>query len=197
MWQAWTGQYEAHGDPQKADCLIGFSFGYRGGRAQGASLAAQATARRFWRKHPVSPGLSNEDLAAVAARDFAHLPKIMQFEIADAYGALKAPGARQVERIEHHRDPQYYLDSREVAVQARAIMRARGWRRAIILAHPNHIPRLDLICARLGIRTIVTGVERGAVEFDPRASQKWTRNLQRWRGYEPLVLVYYWLKGWV
>jgi hypothetical protein len=196
--RAFTGRYKTHGDPATADCVIGFSFGYRGGKVVSQGLATQATAHSVLpQRQKVYPGLSNEDIADLAVRKYPDLPKIFQFEIADAYKTLEGPNAKQVTRIEKHHDPRYYLDSREVAYQAAEIMKKHGWKNAIIMGHPNHIPRLDAICKRLGINTIVTRDEYGGVEFDLRASQKWTRSIDKWRSYEPLVIMYYWLKGWV
>lgn len=177
--QAWTGDYEIHGDAAKADCVIGFSFGYRG------------------KPGAVMPDLSNEDLASVAIRHYAKLPKIFQFEIADAYNAAKGPAAKTIFRIAKHREDGKYLDTREVAEQAKLEMDKRGWRVAIILAHPYHMPRCDAVCRRLGIETVTPHDVKGAVEFDLQSVQRQTRNLTDWREYEPEAIELYRLKGWL
>ncbi len=177
--QAWTGHYQKRGDRDTADCVIGFSFGYRGKRRK------------------VSPGLSNQDLANVAIKHYGPLPKIFQFEIADAYAESGGPAKAPVLRIEKHRRAGQYLDTWEVADQARELMRQYGYHRPILLAHPFHMPRVQLVCSRLGMNWIATGDCRGAVEFDPQSSQKWTRSVDAWRGYEPLAMAFYRMKGWV
>lgn len=176
--QAVTGHYHVHGELKDADCVIGFSFGYRG-RVD----------------HDVTPGLSNQDLANFSLRQMASLPQVLQFEIADAYAA--AGGKSVVERVEKHRTPGKYLDTREVAVQAKAIMEQNGWKTAVILAHPNHVPRCDMVCRKLGIETVTIAGLRGAIEFDPLSSQKWTRDIDQWRGYEPLAIMFYGLRRWI
>lgn len=176
--QAITGHYHVHGDLKEADCVIGFSFGYRGREG-----------------HDVTPGLSNQDLANFSLKYLADLPQILQFEIADAYAA--AGGAGKVARIENHRTAGKYLDTREVAVQAKAIMDQNGWKTAAILAHPNHIPRCDAVCHKLGIDTVVIDGFKGAIEFDPLSTQKWTRDIDQWRGYEPLAASFYVLRRWM
>lgn len=177
--QAWTGHYDSHGEMEEADCVIGFAFGYRGKPDQR------------------TPGLSNQDLANIALKDYDEFPKIFQFEIADAYREIQAPDYKDVFQLKKHRIKGKYLDTREVAYQAKQIMDKQGWKKAIILAHPYHVPRCDLVCQKLGIETIVTDHLRGAVEFDPQSTQKWTANLEAWRGYEPQALLYYSLKGWL
>lgn len=197
MEQAWTGHYDLHGDVKDADCLIGFSFGYRGKLAVVQGLKTQTEKNRVKTEKGVQPGLSNQDLANVIAKHFSDLPKILQFEIADAYESMGGKGSDDVIRIRKHRTKGLYLNSNEVAEQAKLLMKKHGWEHALIVAHPNHMPRVEAICENLGIKTIVTGDERGAVEFDPLSSQKWTRNIDKWRGYEPLAMMYFRLKGWL
>lgn len=176
---SWTGQYETRGKIADADCVIGLSFGYRG---EGKN---------------VTPGLSNQDLANVAFKKFSGFPKILQFEIADAYSELGTKEPGKVIRIEKHRKRGKYLDTREVIEQAKLIMDEQGWRKPVILAHPFHMPRVQLVCDRLGIDWIATDVEVGQIEFDPLSTQKWTRDIDHWRGYEPLAMAFYGFKGWV
>ena len=185
MIQAWNGRYIVRGKDANADCVIGFSFGYRGKVGQ------------------TTPGLSNEDLADVAFKNYAALPKIFQFEIADAYAKTGATDADKVIRITEPRKLKYtyltahQLDTIEVAEQAKIIMEQHGWKTAILLAQPNHMPRVQAICSREGIGWVSDLDERGAVEFDPRSGQRWTRSLGIWRLYEPGALMYYRLRGWL
>jgi hypothetical protein len=176
--EAWTGQYRVKGSIADADCVIGLSFGYRGKHRQ------------------IKPGLSNEDIAAAALAHYPHLPKIFQFEIADAYAALGARDARSVMRITKHRTAGKYLDTREVIVQAQELMRRQGYTTAALVAHPAHMPRVQAVCTAAGIDWVADDAVRSQVEFDPQSTQKWTRDWDHWRGYEPLALLLYRLKGW-
>ena len=178
MAEAWTGHYRTLGSASEADCVIGLSFGYRGKHQQ------------------IAPGLSNEDLAAVALNAYPQLPKILQFEIGDAYGALGARDARSVMKIKKHRTPGKYLDTREVIMQAKLIMEKQGYKKAVLLAHPAHMPRVQAACTAAGIEWVADDALRNQVEFDEQSTQKWTRDWEHWRGYEPLALLLYRLKGW-
>ena len=177
--QAWSGKYKASENLGKPDCALGFSFGYRG------------------KQRATRPGLSNQDLANVLLKHHADLPKILQFEIADAYVEAEGKNADSIERITKHRVEGKYLDTREVAVQAKAIMEQHGWKTALLVAHPYHMPRVQAVCNQLDIQWVATPEERGAVEFDPQSSQGWTRDLDAWRGYEPMAIMFYRLKGWL
>jgi len=177
--EAFSGDFMVHGDVATANCIIGFSFGYRG------------------KADNPEPGLSNEDLAQVAIRHYAKLPKIFQGEIATAYEAARGVESKDIFRITKNRVAGKYLDTREVAVQAKEHMDKKGWKTGVILAHPNHMPRADAVCRELGIETVVTADVKGAVEFDPQSTQKWTRNLTAWREYEPEAMELYRLEGWL
>ncbi len=179
-----TGKYSTQGKLSDADCVIGFSFGYRG------------------KDNAREPGLSNQDLANTAIQHYSKLPKIFQSEITDAYTASGGPKAQEIHTIATRKSTSrtlaaHDLDTREVAVQAKAIMERQGYKTAVLLAHPYHMPRVELVCSKLGIAWVATPDERGAIDFDPLSSQKWTRDLDSWRGYEPLAMTYYRLKGWV
>jgi hypothetical protein len=174
--QAWSGAYPVKGDRAAAQCVVAFSFGH---------LAA-GSARR--------PGPSNEDLARLALEQFAGLPKIFQREVADAYLAL-APGS-PVYRIAGHRRPGKYLDTREAADQAAAVLREHGWRTAVVLAHACHVPRAAAVCERLGIAAVVPpGLE--GVRFCRGSRQPWTRNRVLWFLREVPTLGYYRCRGWL
>ena len=155
-----------------ADCIIGFAFGYRKEGEQ------------------ILPGLSNEDLARIAEQYLSDIPLILQFEIADIY-----QGKGKVFRIEEHRSEGQYLDTREVAEQALAIMENHGWQSALLLAHPDHLPRVKTVCEKLGIKTVIpTNLE---VRFDPESEQEWTRSKEAWGKREKQVVEYYKKQGWI
>lgn len=159
--QALTGKYSVHGDISKGDCVIGFSFGY------------QKDGRK------IIPGISNEDIARFIEKYLQNWPLILQFEISVA---LK-PNIHNVYKITKSRIPGQYLDTSEVATQAQEIMIKNHWHKTIIVAHPFHLPRVDAVCKKLGIETIVpSGLE--AVRFDPNSSQEWTRDKKSWRKRE-------------
>jgi|GEM_PF-2161923 len=185
MLHAWTGHYEVKGNNKSADCVLGFAFGYRG------------------KQRDNLPGLSNEDLADVILRFHDNLPKILQHEIADAYKAMGGRDSKRITRISKPRANKYAymtaheLDTLEVAEQAKVIMERHGWKTAVLVAQPNHMPRVQAVCNQVGIEWVSDADERGAVEFDLRSSQRWTRSLQIWHLYEPLALYYYRLKGWL
>jgi len=159
--QATSGRYLPVGSSAEADCVLGFSFGYRveDGR--------------------ITPGISNSQIADFAKK--YSLPKIFQFEIADAY-AEQEP----VERISENRSGGY-LDTYEVALQARDLMTKKGYKQAILLAHPYHIPRASAICSKAGIEhSIPPGLE--VIQFDPLSAQDWTQSSAHWNAKEPGVI---------
>jgi hypothetical protein len=174
--QALSGRYAAPGDGKAADCVLGFAFG------------------RLGREPNVRPGVSNERLAGYARQHFPGLPAILQQEVADAYRLL-APG-HPVLSIDHHREVGRYLDTREVAEQARKLMEQHGWQTAVLLAHGHHVPRALRVCTRLGIQVVVpAGLQ--AIPFCPDSSQPWTRTARAWYRRECLVLLHYAWKGWL
>ena len=160
--RAVTGNYFPHGDVTKADCAIGFSFGYR------EEVDGE-----------IQPGISNKDLASFAGDLEPGIPLILQFEIADA---LENPKGK-IYRIERHRQEREYLDTVEVATQAFIIMQEHQWRSPLVFAHPGHIPRVDAVCQKLGMFTIVpSGLN--VVRFDSLSKQGWTRNPRAWGEHE-------------
>jgi hypothetical protein len=155
----------------QADCLIAFSFGFREQRGARAS------------------GISNEDLARFVEQQ--NVPWIMQAEVAAAVGEPTRPSFK----ISRHRTPGEYLDTREVADQARSIMREHGWRCALLVAHPAHMPRVEAVCRRLGIEPVLPS--RLKVRFDQGSAQEWTRSEEAWRKREADAVRYYRSRGWM
>jgi hypothetical protein len=151
--QAKSGNYTAHDNDLQPDCVIALAFGFQkiGGLIQ--------------------PGLSNKDLAAFIYQRYRQLPMILQFEIADAMPPVRV----DIYRIDKHRRPNTYLDTREVVEQAKKIMDENDWTRAVIVGHPNHMPRIDAVCQKLGISTIVP-VGLSSIRFDLESEQEWTRS---------------------
>lgn len=181
--QSKTGNYTVHGNISAADCVIGQSFGYRK-TPEGAVL----------------PGDANYALARFAIKHFGTLPHILQHEIDDARRELAGQAAEF--RIETHRqhkllhrDQPKYLDTREVAGQAVAIMRANGWENAVLLGHPYHMPRIDATVRALGVRTVAPeGLEP---VWDEASAQKQTTGPGAWNAREPVAIGLYAAKGWL
>jgi hypothetical protein len=174
--RAQTGNYETHGDIVDADCVIGFSFGFRKNGTR------------------TEPGLSNQDMARLIYKLSFELPTILQFEIAD--GLPSDAKKDNVFRIEAHRKLGAYLDSREVADQAKTIMKAHDWHKALIVAHPYHVPRVDALCKKLGIDTIVPPT-LGVIRFDPESEQERTQSIENWLEYEPKAIDRDAARGWI
>lgn len=181
MSRAKSGEYERHGTLDEADCVVGFAFG----------CLVDGTI--------VRPGLSNVGLAKFIAVSCSGLPVIAQFELADALEEVAGAtpnGAERVYRIERHRNKGEYLDTREVALQAQAIMRQHGWTQPAIVAHPGHMPRVDAICRMIGMNTIAPdGLE--VVEFDPDSTQEWTRSAAAWGPHEVVAIPNARKRGWL
>jgi hypothetical protein len=170
--QAFTGKYHAHGSIKEADCVIGFSFGFR------------------LKNGKIIPGLSNDDLANFIEKHFPDKPYILQFEIADALSKKK----KDLFVIRKHRVKGEYLDTSEVALQAIEIMNKHEWHKAAIIAHPFHMPRVDALCQKLGINTIVPD-GLSCVRFDPKSEQEWTRDKKTWANREKYVIDFFREKG--
>ncbi len=172
--RASSGDYMQHGSIDDLDCVVAFSFGYR--QVGGA----------------IRPGPSNQQIADYLTERYFRLPRIVQFEIADAMPST----AHEVYRIERHRRPGAYLHTREVAEQAKKIMDRHGWKKAVVIAHPNHMPRADAVCRKLGMETLAPG-GLGAIEFDPGSAQPWTQNPANWLEHETKAIDRDAEKGWI
>lgn len=151
--RAKSGDYVVHGNDLNLDCVIALSFGFR---KVGDSI---------------EPGISNQDLAGFIYERYSKLPKILQSEVADAMPS----STQDIYRIEKHRQPGVYLDSSEVVLQAKEIMDKKGWAKAVLIAHPNHMPRVDALCQKIGINTVAPSGLR-SIRFEPKSEQEWTRN---------------------
>lgn len=165
--------YAPHGKSEDADCVIAFSFGYR---AQGRQ---------------VLPGLVNQELAGFIADHYAGKPLFLQSEIYDALQDLT--GCRAELRI--GKPGGDYLDTREVALQAKAFMAAHGCHRALLVGQAHHITRIDAICKKLGLETIVP--EHLPALWDNASCQWWTRSRLSWGLREPAVMLHHLMRRWV
>ncbi len=164
--------YVPHGDPAKADCVIGFSFGFR---QQGGAL---------------DPGPINRSLALYATSRYNFKPLIMQFEIDDV---LKGEG-RELIHLRIDKEEGIYLDTVQVINKAKAIMAANGWSRPLLVGHAHHMKRIDRMCKQAGLQTLVPADLPSA--WDSFSKQWWTRSLPQWRLRESAVNFHYAIKGW-
>lgn len=126
----------------------------------------------------ILPGKSNEALVEYVAAHRENLPAILQYEIAEALSVLGA--SKDVIRIEESSEAKTRLDTVDFATQAKAIMALHGWKRALVVAHPNHMPWLDYVCTQVGIE-IVAPTGLSGVPFDEQSAQYWSRSLAAWQ----------------
>lgn len=157
----------------ETDCIIGVSFGYR--NSDGS----------------ISPGLVNQELARFIARNYQRKPLILQWEVDDALQSI-APvkTALRMEKLGNK-----YLDSHDLLLQAKAFMRANGYRTATLVAHSSHVKRVVAICEKLNIATRVPADLPGV--WDKQSDQWWTRSSLLWMLREPAVTLHHRLKRWV
>jgi uncharacterized SAM-binding protein YcdF (DUF218 family) len=121
--RAVAGRYRVGENIDTVQCVVALAFGYR---------LARAGVRE--------PGPCNEYLAALALATSNGRPIIAQAEIDQAIRSLRLNiGADHV--IESTLDSGRYLDTRECAVRVHSIMSDLGWKTAILIAHPHHLPR--------------------------------------------------------
>lgn len=170
---------------EKADVLIGLSFGGR----------------------KAAPGSSNEHLATVIAGiqikratcDHGELPMILQKEVDDAcqrHNNCRIVEPRSFSIYRNERDKDGYLDSYEVLRQAWIIMKEEGWKRAVIVAHPDHWPRCAAIAKWFGMEVVSNSGLRARLSiigYDPKSIQFWTR--KRW--LFKIWTVLGWIKFWL
>ncbi len=164
----------------KPDCVVGFSFGFR---KEGDKIL---------------PGLANQALAQWLTK-YGNIPKILQFEIADAYEALD-PDIRNdwIMRVEEHRVKGAYLDTREAAEQARLYMQMHGFANPLVIAHPAHVPRCRATLNKLGFEAItgIISLDETAL-WDPESVQWQTHSFREWKRYELAACILYGYKGWI
>jgi len=139
-----------------------------------------------------APGLSNGALASIARNLHEHygLPLVLQWEIADCLPDLQKAGV-----IRRHRTPDAYLDTREVLVQSAEICRKHGWRKAIIVAHPDHVWRVMKTAEKLDFGIAIT--DMASIPYDSLSLQPWTRSRWRFVPREIIARLLYLVRGWI
>lgn len=151
------------------------------------------------RDHQIEVGDPNRSLAMVLI-NMVHqtrLPVVAQWEV-----ILACPP----DWYKHHRQsifclwppaqPGQYFTTRRVLEDTVAVMRFRGWRRPLVLAHTRQLHRVCLMLKRLS--GAWPAVSRDQIdEFDSQSLQPWTRNIFAWWYRETRVRVHHVLHHWV
>jgi len=142
-----------------------------------------------------TPGLSNKALSRVVARlaKKFNLPVIAQWEIADCIPELFKSGNSLI--IHQHRDKGQYLDTYEVLYQAKIHCDEFGYKRSLIVAHPDHVPRCAALAKKLGFEVAVA--DTSEVPYDPESIQEWTRSRKAFLEREKQVIEHYRQKGYL
>lgn len=139
-------------------------------------------------------GTSNLQLATIV-KEICHryaIPVIAQWEISDTCilaDVIKAGVVRG------HRTKGKYLDTLEVLMQSIEICKRRGWKKAIIVAHPDHLWRCVAIAKKLGFKAVVA--DTSFVEYDAKSIQPWTRSRMRFVPREIASRFLFLFKGWI
>ncbi|MBI5913490.1 hypothetical protein HY839_03575 [Candidatus Azambacteria bacterium] len=166
---AWKVQPGTKNELRSAQVILAQSFGLRGDK----------------------PGISNEALTKVVADLWRcyHLPLVLQWEIADCL-----PGVHKAGVIRRHRTEGEYLDTHEVLAQSREICK-KGWTKAIVVAHPDHMWRVVRVAENVGFHAIPADVQD--IPYDPQSSQSWTRSKMCFIPREIAARLLYFMKGWL
>lgn len=160
-----------HGEMATAEALLVFSFG----AAQGRRSA-----------------VPNRQLAVLTDR-YPNLPVLAQTEVAVAV----ARRGRTVVDIETDLRQQQqlsagtYVDTGMIASAAATIVRAAGWSRVGVLAHPVHMGRCAALVQATGVTPIVPDLDGERIDFDSRSVQWWTRSPAAWSFRETGVLLHH------
>jgi hypothetical protein len=152
----------------------------------------------------IAPGPANEAIADVMIMaDRGRLPPVLaQWEFAVTHAARR--GELRVEKVLGSRGG--YCNTREILQEAKNYMDQRGWKRAVIVAHPWHLVRCIWVAEKLGIETVhdqflVQDLNDQANVWNNRVNvpenQMQTKSLPNWLWYELRARGYFWLKGWI
>lgn len=172
-WRAMSGRYKLSGSRGDADCIIAFSFGYQ---IDGDE---------------VKPGPPNEALADYIEQLEMDVPIIAQFEVDDALGK------KAQKRIETDwlGDPENYLDSHQVLLEAVRFMGRHKLKRPLLVAHRHHMPRLHALVLHHGFKPIVLPDLPDV--WDPENEQTWIHGHPQWIAREEPAILFYRLKGYI
>lgn len=141
------------------------------------------------------PGRSNEKLAEWS--EYLHreynLPLVLQWEIADCL--LEPEKTKTAKVIREHRIKGKYLDTYEVLSQAKDFCDEKGWKKILLAAHQDHLPRAIKTAKKLGFVVKISRVVK--FPYDSLSVQPWTRNKWRFKLHEIPANLLYLLKGYI
>jgi len=136
-------------------------------------------------------GQSNEQMMRFALKTGLPLifPQILEKDYLQLCG-IENPRVSCLGKL----DPDH--NAHDVLCLATDMMKLEGFEHPIVVAHPYEVTRCAAVLVRLGfVPTVPEGLE--AIGFDPTSSQKRTRWRWLWRLREPLVVIYFWYRGWI
>lgn len=148
-----------------------------------------------------NPGKSNKALAEIVRDlyDQHKLPIIVQKEIASCLpGPLCREGVRAIIR-EPRRVRKKYLDTREILEQCKSLCSGNQYvdldMRAILVAHPHHLWRVEQLAKQLGFVTRIA--DTSLVLYDSLSKQWFTRNQLFFLVREIPVRIFSLIKEWI
>ena len=141
---------------------------------------------------PSDPGESNKALAKIVENLYKRfqLPLVLQWEIVYYLPDIPMEGI-----IREHRQAGKYLDTFEALNQSKDICKQHGWKKAIIIAHPDHIWRVAETARKMGFTVRI--VDTQSVPYDSHSTQLWTRGRIRFLTREIPARILYLLRGWI
>lgn len=167
-------------------------------RSQGKVEDAQVIIAPSFGVREDKPGWSNVDIARNIKRFLGKrkIPVIAPKEVAEACESIVMDIGIIVAVIKEHRIEGRDLDTYEFLSQAQGIMEKKRWNKAILVAHPAHIPRAKRIFEKMRVEVIIPpGLE--SIPFDPRSIQWWTRNAFLWTVREIPARLISKIRGWI
>lgn len=167
----WKLEPSSKGELKDSDVILALSFGRRENTS----------------------GMSNIQLALgveMLALEFG-LPVITQWEISERLTAY----IDKAGEIREHRIKGKYLDTREMLIQSLEICKKRNWKKAVIVAHPDHVWRCAETAKKLGFETVIA--DTAYVEYDEQSVQPWTRSRARFVPREIAARLLFLFKGWI
>ena len=214
----WLGM-EPIGDPKEADIVIVQAFGRnsfiddklfevrRIFDEAGSDLIAIKKLQKMKfadKKTFFDPGISNRILVHQCGTlvERYNIPAIVQWEIAAAFDPhWYWAYVNKIFCIWPSNKPGEYFSTHDLNKQAIEIMKQKGFRRPIVLAHNMHMTRAFLVTEKLLKENFDESSAivafKGPDFFDPDSVQWFTTNKYFWLFREGLTRIHYLLKGWV
>jgi hypothetical protein len=135
-------------------------------------------------------GTSNRQMAKIAQQIFEQygISMALQWEIADCL-----PYLPKTLIVREHRIKGKYLDTFEVLSQMWEFCKEKSWKRAIILAHPDHYWRCWMVAKMLGF--IPISIDVSSVKYDPESIQEWTKSARKFIPYDVAARIWLLITG--